>query len=229
MTVAVTYISDVRYPYLFRTCHFHTLYKVLMFPESMVGVRRQVIWAPRLYKQTVGTEYIKQFVPAYLFLLEWLMKHMIEFASSYTWQFHSYIPYHTHNIRGPLPASDYFPLLTVIFLPAYPEQSADSADTFGFFFFIFIDCSEEGNYFSIPSPYVSGTDFSFYFDGQNLDWYSTSTGMNRGYGDIKLEVMDYAVVSTSPLTLVIDFYIYDSSPWGSYVETFIFPGDFKFE
>ena len=92
-----------------------------------------------------------------------------------------------------------------------------------------IQKAEEGNYFLIPSAWVSGTDFSFYFDGENLDWYSTSTGMNAGYGDIKLEMMDYAVVSTSPLTLEILFYIYDSSPWGSYVDTFTFPEDFKLE
>ena len=91
-----------------------------------------------------------------------------------------------------------------------------------------IQKAEEGNYFLIPSAWVSGTDFSFYFDGENLDWYSTSTGMNGGYGDIKLEMMDYAVVSTSPLTLEILFYIYDSSPWGEYVETFTFPEGFTF-
>ena len=89
-----------------------------------------------------------------------------------------------------------------------------------------IQKAEEGNYFLIPSAWVSGTDFSFYFDGENLDWYSTSTGMNAGYGDIKLEMMNYTVVSTSPLTLEILFYIYDSTPWGEYVETFTFPEGF---
>ena len=92
-----------------------------------------------------------------------------------------------------------------------------------------IQKAEEGNYFLIPDAWTSGTDFSFYFDGQNLEWYSTSTGMDEGYGEIKLEMLDYAIASTSPLTLQILFYIYDSSPWGEYVETFTFPEDFKFE
>ena len=91
-----------------------------------------------------------------------------------------------------------------------------------------IQKAEEGNYFLIPSAWVSGTDFSFYFDGQNLEWYSTSTGMDGGYGDIKLEMLDYAITSTSPLTLQILFYIYDSSPWGEFVETFTFPEGFTF-
>ena len=89
-----------------------------------------------------------------------------------------------------------------------------------------IQKAEEGNYFLIPNAWVSGTDFSFYFDGQNLEWYSTSTGMNGGYGDIKLEMLDYTIASISPLTLEIVFYIYDSSPWGEYVETFTFPEGF---
>ena len=53
--------------------------------------------------------------------------------------------------------------------------------------------------------------------------------MDGGYGEIKLEMLDYAIASTSPLTLQILFYIYDSSPWGEYVETFTFPEDFKLE
>ena len=91
-----------------------------------------------------------------------------------------------------------------------------------------IQKAEEGNYFLIPDAWASGTDFSFYFDGQNLEWYSTSTGMDVGYGEIKLEMLDYAIASTSPLTLQILFYIYDSSPWGEFVETFTFPEDFTF-
>lgn len=66
---------------------------------------------------------------------------MVELASPYAGQLHSDFPYHLHYFRGRLPSSTYTPLMTVILLPAYPEQSADSADTYGFFFFILTDCS----------------------------------------------------------------------------------------
>ena len=41
-----------------------------------------------------------------------------------------------------------------------------------------IQKAEEGNYFLIPDAWTSGTDFSFYFDGQNLEWYSKLKGLN---------------------------------------------------
>ena len=54
---------------------------------------------------------------------------MIEFTSAYTGHFQTNVLYHLYNFSGFLSAFDYAPLLTVILLPAYPEQSEDPTDT----------------------------------------------------------------------------------------------------
>lgn len=66
---------------------------------------------------------------------------MIELASPYAGKFHLDFSYHHHYFRGRLSSSSYTPLMAVVLRPAYPEQSADSADTYEFFFSILTDCS----------------------------------------------------------------------------------------
>lgn len=54
---------------------------------------------------------------------------MIKFTSAYTRHFQTNVLYHFYNFCRFLSTFAYAPLLTVILLPAYPEQSADPADT----------------------------------------------------------------------------------------------------
>ena len=98
-----------------------------------------------------------------------------------------------------------------------------------------IQKAEEGNYFLIPSAWVSGTDFSFYFDGQTLDWYTPSTGYESGYGPLLLNILSWNVVSQSPLTLYISVtynlagYVDDPFGLGVGYEVIEFPEGFTLE
>ena len=98
-----------------------------------------------------------------------------------------------------------------------------------------IQKAEEGNYFLIPSAWVSGTDFSFYFDGQTLDWYTPSTGYETEYGPMLLNILDWKVLSESPLTLYISVtynlagYVDDPFGLGVGYEVIEFPEGFTLE
>lgn len=95
--------------------------------------------------------------------------------------------------------------------------------------------AEDGNYFLIPSAWVSGTDFSFYFDGQTLDWYTPSTGYESGYGPFLLNILSWKVVSQSPLTLYLEVtynlagYVDDPFGLGVGYEVIEFPEGFTLQ
>ena len=80
-----------------------------------------------------------------------------------------------------------------------------------------------------------GTDFSFYFDGQTLDWYTPSTGYETGYGPMLLNILDWEVLSESPLTLYISVtynlagYVDDPFGLGVGYEVIEFPEGFTLE
>ena len=99
--------------------------------------------------------------------------------------------------------------------------------------------AEEGNYFTIPSPYVDGVDFSFYFDGESVEWYSgelTSTGFSLAplgaSGVLNLAILGVEVTSTSPYTIELTV-AYTPNGENAYqpypgVERITFPEGFTF-
>lgn len=90
--------------------------------------------------------------------------------------------------------------------------------------------AKEGNYFLLPSCWVSGVDFSFYCDGTTVDWYTTSPGYNYGsYGPLALDIVD-AYIDGLQLVVTAGYYLpeyYDYS-FGNGVEVFVFPEGFTF-
>lgn len=90
--------------------------------------------------------------------------------------------------------------------------------------------AKEGNYFILPSCWVSGVDFSFFCDGTTVDWYTTSTGYNYGsYGPLALNIVDAAMYGLE-LVVSVEYYLpeYYNYNFGGGVEVFVFPEGFTF-
>ena len=94
--------------------------------------------------------------------------------------------------------------------------------------------AKEGNYYLLPSCWVSGVDFSFFCDGETVDWYTLTSGYNYGsYGPVGFDINEGVVYEDGGLWYVEldlnyylpDYHNYDLGPGYEAVE---FPEDFTF-
>lgn len=94
--------------------------------------------------------------------------------------------------------------------------------------------AQEGDYFLLPSCWVSGVDFSFFCDGTTVDWYTTSSGYNYGsYGPLDFDIASATVALEDGqyvVTLNATYVLPDLGgyPLGAGVEVFYFPEGFEF-
>lgn len=94
--------------------------------------------------------------------------------------------------------------------------------------------AEEGNYFTLPGCWYSGYDFSFFFDGTNLDWYTATTGYSYGsYGPVEFRLTDYLVTEDEGcmvLVLYMDYVLPEVDDFVLYsgYEAVYFPAGFTF-
>lgn len=97
--------------------------------------------------------------------------------------------------------------------------------------------AKEGNYFLLKDCWSAGTDFSFYCDGTEVDWYTEDTGTSYGsYGNIflyytgatvaKNDAGQYELTLDVPAYYLPDYYDYALVEGGS--EVFTFPEGFEF-
>ena len=94
--------------------------------------------------------------------------------------------------------------------------------------------AKEGNYFMLPSCWVSGVDVTFFCDGETLDWYTVKSGYNYGsYGPVAFYPGDYAVTlesGTYVLEVDMTYYLPEYYDYELYVgyEVLQFPEGFTF-
>lgn len=93
--------------------------------------------------------------------------------------------------------------------------------------------AKEGDYFLLPSCWVSGVDFSFFCDGETVDWYTATSGYTYGsYGSLEFVLEDAYVVEEDGLfTVVVETHYTLPSighDFGVGVEEFTFPEGFTF-
>lgn len=98
--------------------------------------------------------------------------------------------------------------------------------------------AKEGNYFLLKDCWEAGVSFSFFCDGETVDWYTEDTGTAYGsYGNIFLdftgaevytnETGQYEIALDVPAYYLPDYYDYALVEKG--VEVFTFPEGFKFD
>ena len=94
--------------------------------------------------------------------------------------------------------------------------------------------AKEGDYYLLPSCWVSGVDFSFFCDGQNVDWYTLTSGYNYGsYGPVGFDIQDSEVYEDGGVWVVelsLNYYLpeyYDYNLAAGY-EAVEFPEGFTF-
>ncbi len=94
--------------------------------------------------------------------------------------------------------------------------------------------AEEGDFYMLPDCWVGGTSFTFFCDGETIDWYPFETGYNYGsYGQFAFEVLDKSVISlegTPAIKIDCNYrlpsyynYLFDTA-----YELFMFPEGFQF-
>ena len=98
--------------------------------------------------------------------------------------------------------------------------------------------AKEGNYFLLKDCWAAGTDFSFYCDGTEVDWYTEDTGTSYGsYGNIFLYYTGATVAKNDAgqyeLTLDVPAYYlpdyYNAAVIEGGKEIFTFPEGFEFD
>ncbi len=90
--------------------------------------------------------------------------------------------------------------------------------------------AKEGNFYMLESCWVKGTNFTFFFDGSTVDWYTVKTGYNYGsYGPLALRVNDKHVGTTPDgnikISLFVNYYLpeFNNYDFGAGQEYIIFP------
>lgn len=98
--------------------------------------------------------------------------------------------------------------------------------------------AQEGNYFLLKDCWAEGTDFSFYCDGTEVDWYTEDTGTSYGsYGNIFLYFTGATIETNDAgqyeLTLDVPAYYLPGAGNAPLIEdgseVFTFPEGFEFE
>ena len=94
--------------------------------------------------------------------------------------------------------------------------------------------AQEGDFYMFDNCWVRGTDFSFFYNGTDLDWYTVSTGYNHSsYAALELRVNGQKIAINAQgnyqLILDVDYWFPKmNNGFFDYKEVFTFPAGFEF-
>lgn len=92
----------------------------------------------------------------------------------------------------------------------------------------------EGDFYMLKGCWYAGTDFTFFCDGTDAEWYASATGYNYGsYGPVVFDVISESIVDSEGVTVLRIDCGYILPEYGGYnlytgYEFFIFPDGFTF-
>lgn len=94
--------------------------------------------------------------------------------------------------------------------------------------------AEEGDFYMLKGCWYAGTDFTFFCNGEDAEWYASETGYNYGsYGPVVFDVESSSVVESEGVTVLkvdCDYVLPEYYGYSLYTgyEFFIFPDGFTF-